>query len=330
MTLSAPSFVPSAPRPSDRLGSLPDPGRKGWKCLQRNADICQERSSAQGLHDHPCCHPAHCLGLLLPAATALSALARRGASPEETCGAISGCCAVHHRPGSLPGGSSPLHLPAALCHSPASRSALPGVTGSAGAHSDGRPQCTWPLERCGRMWGTQHGPCVVAVGGRSRELQVAAGSAARGLLTQGGGGSGAVWRRFGGEPRRGSPNAAPCRAWDPGWQPAQPCPRPLGGRGCPCPPPSMAICTAAPLTSSRGVRRRSLKAVAKVSLFNLKTRAAMSPRGLTRLCRAGCCGSPLGFCPGSFQVPAPSQNRSQPNRPSQEAHFRASQPHPLP
>lgn len=69
---------------------------------------------------------------------------------------------------------------------------------------------------------------------------------------------------------------------------------------------------------------RPLRAAANVSPF-------LTYRGkiLGRLgCRLRDCSSPLGLCPGSFQVSALSKNHSQLNRTPQKAHFRASQPQP--
>lgn len=108
-----------------------------------------------------------------------------------------------------------------------------------GTHADGSPCRMWLLGRHRGAWGERCGRCAAAAAGGAGCWQVAVGSGACGLFTQGGGGSSFVWRRFGREPRCHHPNVAPCLVRGPAWQRAHPCPCHLSG-GCPC-PPSAAI-----------------------------------------------------------------------------------------
>lgn len=114
------------------------------------------------------CCPACDLGVQLPAATALSALAPGGASPgrrpgKHLAGIISPCTDWTASLGAAACRVSPRLFTA----NPAASSALPGVTGTAGAHAGGRAYRTRPLERRGCAWGERCGPCAVAAGRRS-------------------------------------------------------------------------------------------------------------------------------------------------------------------
>lgn len=91
--------------------------------------------------------------------------------------------------------------------------------------------------------------------------QVAAGSGACGLFTQGGGGLGFVWRCFGREPQHDHPNVAPRLMWDSALAAGTPVPTsPLGGGAVPPPAWPFAL-------RRSGVPLGSFKAVANVSCY---------------------------------------------------------------
>lgn len=137
---------------------------------------------------------------------------------------------------------------------PAASCALPGVTGSAGAHTDGSPHRMWPLERCGDTWGCVGQaavPGAVAAAGagagcccrQQSEWLVYARRRGLGLCAE------TLWR----EPQYDCPNVVPVR--DPASSGHVPAHGSLGG----APAPSEAFYTAALF--------RSLKAVADVSRY---------------------------------------------------------------
>lgn len=146
-----------------------------WLPATKSASVSSRRwTSARSRTRH--CHPAHAV---LPAPSGCSnhlLPLRKELLHPETCQVPAAIISPSTAWAASPGAAAPCISLRLFTTNSAASCALPGVTGSAGAHDDGSSYCTWPPKRCGDMWGRvgrAAGPGAVAAAG------VGAGSCCR-------------------------------------------------------------------------------------------------------------------------------------------------------